>query len=252
MEKLAICTPVYDGRADVAYVRGVARIRAALEPKGISTVALDVSRSANLPRMRNGLVSAAIEWGADAVLWIDADIIAKADDVLRLIDSGKDIIAAAPAKRPASLTEEPSVAFRPMEGGKMRLENGLVEVGAVATAFCLTRTNVSCAMREAGIAKRLANRDGPQSEWFRNYYWYELEEIAGRPEGVDETLYLDDGEDYYFCRKARSIGFQCWIEPNVRPAHLADRIPVTTNFWDIYGKAFHDQDQSADRQQSAA
>ena len=115
MEKLAICTPVYDGRADVAYVRGVARIRAALEPKGISTVALDVSRSANLPRMRNGLVSAAIEWGADAVLWIDADIIAKADDVLRLIDSGKDIIAAAPAKRPASLTEEPSVAFRPMD-----------------------------------------------------------------------------------------------------------------------------------------
>lgn len=196
---------------------------------------METGSSANLPRLRNSLVALAMDWGADAILWIDSDIAGNGADALRLWNSGADIVAAAPQRRPARLDEAPSVAFRPMEGGKVSLRDGLVEVGAVATAFCLTRRVVYEEMKRTNTAKLLKNPDCPQSDWFRNFFWYELVPF--------EDGYLDDGEDYYFCRKARELGFSCFIEPNVRPIHHEGRIRLETNFWDIHGASFGGQDK---------
>lgn len=121
-----------------------------------------------------------------------------------------------------------------MDGGRIELKNGLIEVGAVATAFCLTRREVFQRLKDTDAAKLLKNPDCPQSEWFRNFFWYELVPF--------EDGYLDDGEDYYFCRKAREVGFSCFIEPNVRPVHFEGRLRLDTNFWDLYGERFNGED----------
>lgn len=230
MTKIALCTPAYDGRALMAYYRGVNAIRLAFQSRGIETAHMECGCSANLPRLRNALTAQAFDWGADAILWIDSDIMGSGEDALRLWDSGKDIIGAAPQKRPRTMDEPAAVAFSPLEGGTIALTDGLVEVGCVATAFCLTRKAVFEALRDEGIAKLLCNRDGPRSEWFCNFFWYELVE-------TDEG-FLDDGEDYYFCRKARELGFKCHIEPNIRPVHHEGGIQLTVNFWDLHGAQF--------------
>lgn len=233
--KLAICTPAYDGRAHVSFFRGIVDIRRSFEREGIETLQIDVGSSANLPRLRNSLAAIALDWGADAILWIDSDIAGNGADALRLWHSGKDIIGAAPQRRPAVYNDPPSVAFKPMDDGNIVLDNGLIEVGLVATAFCLTRRAVFEKLKSEGVAKRLVNTDGPKTEWFRNYFWYELVEAEGG--------YLDDGEDYYFCRKARALGFQCFIEPNIRPIHHEGSMRLPANFMDIHGKLFDGRDE---------
>lgn len=234
--KVAICTPAYDGRAHNAYFRGVNDIRRAFASEGIETAHMETGHSANLPRLRNALCALALDWGADAILWIDSDIEANGPDALRLWNADKEIIGCAPQKRPLEQSSAPVVAFKPLPGGVITLRSGLVEVGGLATAFCLVRRAVYERMRDAGTAVRMVNPDCPQSDWFRNFYWYELEET---PAG-----WVDDGEDFYFCRKARSLGFQCFVEPNVRPIHHEGKMRLPVNFWDLHGASFNDEKQS--------
>lgn len=232
---MAICTPAYDGRAHLSFYLGVNEIRRAFESVGVESSFMHTGQSANLPRLRNSLVAFAFDWGADAILWVDSDIAGSGADALRLWNSGKEIIAAAPQRRPSSLDDAPSVAFRPLEGGQMKFDGVCVEVGAVATAFCLTRRSVFEKMKEAGEAKLLKNPDCPQSDWFRNWFWYELVEVDGG--------YIDEGEDYYFCRKATALGVQCFIEPTVRPIHHEGNLKLPANFWDVHGALFSGQNQ---------
>lgn len=232
--RLAICTPAYDGRAHLSFYLGVNDIRRSFEVIGVETAFMHTGSSANLPRLRNSLAALALQWGADAILWVDSDIAGTGEDAVRLWNSGKDIIAAAPQRRPATLTDTPTVAFKPMEGGNVALDGGFIEVGAVATAFCMTRRAVYEELRNSNVAKRLVNPDCPDTDWFRNYFWYELV-----PHGEG---YLDEGEDYYFCRKAVEAGFRCFIEPNVRPTHHEGNLKLTANFMDIHGRLFAKDD----------
>lgn len=233
--RVALCSPAYDGRAHVTYFRGLNDIRRVFGEEGIETAFIDAGSSANLPRLRNALCAFAFDWGADAILWIDTDIAGTGADALRLWKSGKDIIGAAPQKRPSSLDQIPSVAFQPLPGDTVGIEDGLIEVGAVPTAFCITRKAVFERMRDENIAKRMVNSDCPQSDWFRNFFWYELV-----PHGDG---WLDEGEDYYFCRKARSLGFRCFIEPEVRPIHHEGQLKLSKNFMDIHGRSLNGDDR---------
>lgn len=233
VKRLAICTPVYDGRAHASFFRGLMSIKAAAAREGVETAFMDAGHSANLPRLRNGLAAAALDWGADAILWMDSDIAGNGEDVFRLVRAEKPIVGAAPQRRPLEMGEPARVAFKPLPGGVVKVRGALAEVGGVATAFCLTRREVYEALRGSGVAKPLANRDCPRSDWLCNFFWYELEET---PEG-----WVDDGEDYYFCRKARDAGFGCFIHTEVRPLHHEGRMRLAANFMDVHGSALQCQ-----------
>lgn len=228
--KLAVGAPVYDGRAHLSFFNALENIKHVLGSGGVEVRHFTAGQSANLPRLRNSIAARALDWGADAILWMDSDIAGSGKDALALWESGKDIIGAAPQKRPAHYGDPVSVAFKPLPGGQVTLKDGMVEVGAVPTAFCLHRRAVYERLRDEGIAVRLVNRDGGQSEWFRNFFWYELEET---PDG-----FVDDGEDYYFCRKARSLGFECFIHAGVRPIHHEGSMRLPANFMDVFGRHF--------------
>lgn len=235
--KIAICTPCYDGRAHAPFFRGVAEIQRSLHASNIESAFIDAGRCANLPRLRNMLAAQALQWGADAILWVDSDVKANAKDVAALCASGKDIIGAAIQKRILSVDTKPTVAFKPLPGGGTEYDGKHVRVGGVATAFCLVSRRVYQTLRENGTAKRLWYPEMPEvheNPWFRNYYWYELSEAQGEaPDG--EQWFVDQGEDLYFCDKAREAGFECWIEPHVRPIHHEGGLQLPLNFWDIHG-----------------
>jgi len=229
IRKLAICTPVYDGRAHVAFYRGLEELRRALAKRRIEGAFLDAGSAANLPRLRNFLSARALHWGADAILWVDSDIAGTGEALARLIDSEAEIVAIAPQRRPNRYGEAPAGAARQLPSKTPDAE-GFLEVEAVATAFCLTRREVFERLAERGVALPLITKELPGNPWYRNFFWYEL---VARDGG-----YVDDGEDYYFCRKARQVGFSCYLDTTGRLVHHEGRMELTASFWDLHGEQF--------------
>ncbi len=184
------------------------------------------------------LAAKALEWGADILLWLDSDVAVSVVQALRLIDSGHDLVGVLPQSRITQYPEQPRVPLAPKPDGSLALRSdGFIEVGKVPTACLVTRRAVYERLREAGIAKRLRNRsEGEEANpWFRNFFWYELEPV-GEVDG--ETAFDDDGEDYYFCRKARELGFVPLIDAKGRVLHHEGRARLPLSFWDIHGQAF--------------
>jgi hypothetical protein len=236
--KIAILTPAYDGRVHNAHARSVYRLLDALKARGDEAVYMDACHCANLPRLRNGLAAKALEDGADVLFWIDSDVGFAPDEAIRLVDSGEPIVGVAPQKRPHVFGAAPGVAFDPLEGGQVNMRpDGLMEVGKAATAFLCTRREVYEAL--AASAPRLANHD-INSKWFRAFFWYELEPAGTRD---DEAVFADDGEDYYFSRKAREAGFSILINPTGRIVHHEGRQRLPVSFWDLYSAQFQEAAQ---------
>jgi len=246
--KVAICTPAYDGRVHVGYWRGCDDVKRTLSVNGCEVLHCEAGHSANLPRLRNALTAQALDWGADAILWIDSDVQPSGKDALRLVDAvngGVSIVGASIQKRPHTYNEKPVVAFKEAPDGLLHYDGKLVRVGAVPTAFCMVHRRVYEALsaprkRFGGLltkppmARKLMNRDcKPASPWFRNFYWYEL-----LPDANDPNAFHDDGEDYYFSRKALELGFWSYIHPQVRPIHHGSNVRLPVNFWDLYGGHF--------------
>ncbi len=233
--KIAICTPAYDGRAHINYNRSVREALTFLQKHGHEAVVLDAQHCANLPRLRNALVASAFEWGADVLVWVDSDIAFDPGQLLALCNTGLPVVGIPCQKRPRDWrTYKPEVAFKALENGGVGIVNeDIVEVRAVPTAFMVTRMDVYRKMAELDLAKPLANREGsPMGLLYRNYFWYELEPVEG-PNG--ETLYFDDGEDYYFCKKAREAGFKVYLYTKGRVVHHEGRQRLDVNFWDLHG-----------------
>ena len=231
--KIAILTPAYDGQVHNAHARSVYLLLSALKARGDDAVYMDACHCANLPRLRNGLAAKALEDGADVLFWIDSDVGFAPDEAMALIDTGAPIVGIAPQSRPHVFGAPASVAFQPLDGGQVNMRSdGLMEVGKAATAFLCTRREVYEAL--AATAPRLANHD-IDSKWFRAFFWYELEQ-AGERDG--EPVFSDDGEDYYFCRKARDAGFPILINPQGRIVHHEGRQRLPVRFWDLYGAQF--------------
>jgi hypothetical protein len=236
--KIAILTPAYDGRVHNGHARSVYRLLDALRARGDDAVYMDACHCANLPRLRNGLAATALESGAEVLFWIDSDVAFAPEEAIKLIDSGARIIGVAPQKRPHVYGAGPGVAFEPLEGGQVNMRpDGLMEVGKAPTAFLCTRREVYEKLAET--TPRLANSD-VQSRWFRAFFWYELEE-AGERDG--EPVYSDDGEDYYFCRKAREAGFDILLNPTGRIVHHEGRQRLPVSFWDLYASQFKETAQ---------
>ena len=237
--KIALLTPAYDGRVHNALARSVRRLLDALNARGDEAFYMDACHCANLPRLRNGLAAEALHRGADVLFWIDSDVGFDPAEAIQLIDTGQPVVGIAPQSRPHVHGPSPSVAFSPLEGGPVNMRpDGLMEVGKAATAFLCTRREVYEAMAQRD-AHRLANAD-IDSKWFRNFFRYELEP-AGEIDG--EPAFKDDGEDYYFCRKAREAGFAILINPVGRIVHHEGRQRLPVSFWDLYGSQFQRTEQ---------
>jgi len=234
--KIALLTPAYDGRVHNAHARSVRQLLTALNARGDEAFYMDACHCANLPRLRNGLAAEALHRGADVLFWIDSDVGFNPAEAIQLIDSGEPIVGIAPQNRPHVYGEQPRIAFGPLDGGQVNMRpDGLMEVGKAATAFLCTRREVYEALTKNGTAKRLWNHDIKRGarEWFRNFFWYELEP-AGELDG--EPAFKDDGEDYYFCRVAREAGFPILINPVGRIVHHEGRQRLPLSFWDLYGE----------------
>jgi hypothetical protein len=146
-----------------------------------------------LPESRNRLVAEAIHWGADYMLWMDADHVFPRDALLRLLSHGLLVVGCNYARRFTPIWEG-------LDGGllwtdKAKFDAGLVEECAhLGLGFCLMD------MRVFGVLDHKAIEAG------KNDFW-PLFRLDPKENGVG--FY---GEDVHFFRIIREAGISVNVD----------------------------------------
>ena len=91
---LHIATPMYGGNCKGVYVDGLMALTFELARKGYQVSFSKIYNESLITRARNNLVYEFEKSGADALLFIDADEGFNHMDVIKMIESGKDVIGA--------------------------------------------------------------------------------------------------------------------------------------------------------------
>lgn len=193
--KLAIVVPCTNElKSGFAYDLSVmmATLGATYVAQGIADVKLIFRMGSLVQTQRNGLVKGALEWGATHLLWLDSDMRFPRDLVHRFLRNDEPIIAANCTTRvPPRIHPVAFKTIDPVGTNHERLytlpENtGLEEVEAIGAAVMMARADV------------YANMEEP---------YYDVLYVKGRSGW--------EGEDVYFCRKARELGFRILIDHDI-------------------------------------
>ncbi|MDB5670511.1 MAG: glycosyl transferase family 2 [Alphaproteobacteria bacterium] len=202
MLKIAICSPIHSG-AKPRFVQSLARMiahsyaTAIPQPDG-SRLPIEIETlvysTSNIAFSRRKLAEAALQWGADWLLWLDADHIFPADSLLRLLASNQAIVGANYRRR----THDSQVTAYAQDGEGLKplapKSDGLEEVAHLGLGLCLVEAEVLRAMAEP--------------------YFYD--------EMLPNGSYV--GEDVIFFRKAKAAGFAACVDHGLsrEVAHTAD------------------------------
>jgi hypothetical protein len=202
--KLFIGIPAYDGKINIKLAYNIAALMPKALQFGVSVKLGDVSGCSIITMARNQLVHEFLKSDATELLFIDSDVIATADDVLRLMaqSGGKDITAGAYPRRSKDKNFFADLYFD--ENKDLEFDGSLMRLERVGTGFMLIQRHVIEAMVAA------------HPEWF---YEFKGEEICGVFDFQNKDgRYL--GEDYLFCDRAREHGFKIYIDVDISLPHV--------------------------------
>lgn len=90
--KICIATPMYGGNAKSNYSSSLLQLLSALTAAGHQAFQTVITNESLITRARNTLVKEFLKTDADAILFIDADHGFFAEDIIKMIESGKDLI----------------------------------------------------------------------------------------------------------------------------------------------------------------
>jgi hypothetical protein len=202
--KLFIGIPAYDGKINIKTAFNLAALMPKALQFGVSVKLGDVSGCSIITMARNQLVHEFLKTDATELLFIDSDVIATPDDILRLMaQSGdKDITAGAYPRRSKDKNFFADLYFD--ENQDLEFDGSLMRLERVGTGFMLIQRHVIEAMVAA------------HPEWF---YDFKGEQVCGVFDFQNrDGRYL--GEDYLFCDRAREHGFKIHIDVDISLPHV--------------------------------
>jgi len=202
--KLFIGIPAYDGKINIKLAYNIAALMPKALQFGVSVKLGDVSGCSIITMARNQLVHEFLKSDATELLFIDSDVIATADDILRLMaqSGGKDITAGAYPRRSKDKNFFADLYFD--KNKDLEFDGSLMRLERVGTGFMLIQRHVIEAMVAA------------HPEWF---YDFKGEQVCGVFDFQNRNgRYL--GEDYLFCDRAREHGFKIHIDVDISLPHV--------------------------------
>lgn len=207
--KIAVCTPVHSlTHPTFTFDLAAAAFETAKQRPGWDLKFFPCVGS-GLVLARNGLLIQALKWGAERVLFADADHGFPPDTIIRLVELGLPVVAANFLTRGDSETE----ARRPVTVGldgqfvtstkEKAADPGVEEVASVGMGLC---------MIDPAVLKQIAAADGPNI-WpvFNTEMDSELQFVS---------------EDTWFCRRLRKHGVRIYVDHALSMAstHHADTV----------------------------
>jgi hypothetical protein len=181
---LFIGIPAYDGKLNIKTAFALAQLMPKAMSLGVSVILSDLSNCSIITMARNALVHEFLKTDATELLFIDADVVATADDMLRLMAQSRDITTGAYPRRAKDQNFFADLYFD--ANGDLEFDGSLMRVERAPTGFMLIQRHV--------IEKL----------------------VAAHPEWIYEYV----GEDYLFCDRATQMGFKVYIDVDISLPHV--------------------------------
>ena len=202
--KLFVAIPAYDGKVSIKLAYTLAQLMPMALRVGVSVKLGHVSGCSIITMARNMLVDQFLKTDCTDLLFIDADVIAEPDHILRLMaQSGdKDITAGAYPRR-----RKDKMFFMDLhydENGDLEFDGSMMRINRVGTGFMLVRRNVVEALAER--AQTYLGQDGVSQ--MANVFEFQLK----------DGMFV--GEDYAFCDAARALGYKVWLDVEISLPHV--------------------------------
>jgi glycosyltransferase involved in cell wall biosynthesis len=231
-KSIMVATPMYGGLGNTMYISSLLRLQSECFRLGIRLEHAFMMNESLIDRARNGLADEFLtKSNADYLLFIDADIQFRPEDILAMMSYDKDLICAPYPKKHISW---PLIIDA--------INNGITDIATleklvgeyVFTALDGgTKVNEIIRVREAGTGLMLIKRDVfakikekfPENHYISDasrdvYANKEREMFAFFKTGIVDKRYLS--EDYYFCHKWREIGGDVWLFPWAITSHFGN------------------------------
>lgn len=181
-------------------------------------------------RARNTITMEFLKSDCTHLLMIDSDLVFSSDHVVRIMGHNLDVVGGFYPKKKDGDAE---LVFNSLQDVVMD-ERGLTEVNYIGTGFlCVSRKVIEAMISEYGD-DIIFKVDGAENKvgfdfWPVGVYKY--------PDGSRRYL----SEDWYFCQRARDLGFKVWGDNRVLLKHSGNALyPLKHQEQQIFGKAVGD------------
>jgi hypothetical protein len=227
---LFIATPCYGGLVTQSYLQSILALQQHAPQAGYDLTLALLAHDALISRARNTLVGQFLaEPRATHLFFIDSDIGFTPDQVSRLVEARKDIVAglyplkterwdeAAHARLAAGEGVETAglvYVGEPCQGPARREENGFVTADYAGTGFMLIQRHVIERMIAAYPETRYRHAFILSNDAAEGRFNYALFDTMIDPE---TEAYLS--EDYTFCRRWRLLGGTIWLDLRAMLSH---------------------------------
>lgn len=182
-----------------------------------------VSRKFPTDVARNEICAGALEFGYDALLFLDADMVHPVSMVAALINHQKAVVTARyHLKKPpfnAVVYVKHPTQDGPHRYSTVHFGKGLVEIERGGAGALLIRREVLQGIQDRQIARQADSFAVP--EWARTYLpnpktveWFRYQY------GPDANSHATTSEDFWFFRQAREAGFSCWCDYDIDVPHV--------------------------------
>jgi len=213
--KLFIGIPCHDGRLNVKTAFNLAQLMPDAMRLGVAVTLSDISNCSIITLARNSLVNEFLKTDCTELLFIDSDVVATSDDILRLMaqSGGKDITAGTYPRRAKDKKFFTDLYFD--ENDELEFDGSMMRVKRIGTGFMLIQRHVIEKMAEA------------HPEWS-----YKNKPTGERMAALFDFDIVDDqyvGEDYLFCDRASEMGFTVHVDVDISLPHIGSEY-FTRNF----------------------
>jgi hypothetical protein len=236
--KFFIATPCYGGALTEPYFRSVIKLMTFFNGHKIPLAFGTIANESLVTRARNVLLAYFLSSDYTHLMFVDADIEFKTEDLLKLYAHDKDVVVGAYPKKgvnwnhiKAAIAADPSKNLTPQQVGALgsdyainfkfadretksvSVENGLIKLHDAGTGFMMIKREAIMKLIEAYPDIKY-NNDVQMGSVDLKDNFYALFDTMIDPK---DRRYLS--EDYTFCRRWQDIGGEIWLDPSISLNH---------------------------------
>ena len=227
---LVIGTPMYGGMCTSEYTDSLLKLSESCNKSGVKLTTIFLGNESLIQRGRNTIAHHFMNLpDATHLLFIDADIKFRVEDIVRMIKADKELIIGPVALkgynweqiRMAALAGEDDIGrtggvfnINKLPGVEMENEETPFEIEHGGNAFMLIRRDCLQALEPQTPIYTNGGRSLPDGVEIKDYFRVEINK---------DTNHLLS-EDYFFCHSYRQIGGKVWCAPWVETGHFGSHL----------------------------
>jgi len=227
---LVIGTPMYGGMCTSEYTDSLLKLSESCNKSGVKLTTIFLGNESLIQRGRNTIAHHFMNLpDATHLLFIDADIKFRVEDIVKMIKADKELIIGPVALkgynweeiRMAALAGDDDIGrtggvfnINTLPGIEMENEETPFEIEHGGNAFMLIRKDCFTALEPQTPIYTNGGRSLPDGVEIKDYFRVEINK---------DTNHLLS-EDYFFCHSYRQIGGKVWCAPWVETGHFGSHL----------------------------